>query len=453
MSYRMQRNAIFLVCLMAVGCGSRDTETTDAIGGDAGASGAAGRGVEAGASGAAGMGGGAAGAGGQAGFGGEAGTGGEAGASGAAGMGGGAGAGGQAGFGGEAGSAGAAGSAGSGGSADASIWIDLFAEPTADEIAAVRYEWAARDMTVQGWQVEADIPNAAGYRAKIVSHVVDGYRHNGYIRYPRPYVPGNSYPVLVFNHGGNSGHNLGAALFLERDSANGCTSGYFIIGPTFRGEALDYMDGGQPVQLQAEGPGVDDDNYWWSVFDGDVDDTIHLLNGALATTPDMDVNRIGVHGGSRGAGVSYLVAVRDPRVKMLGLYYGATNAIAPEIKENIRAHVEENLALAGRDVNLAWSAAVEPYIQGTLSFAEARSALIRRSPLYFIDQLPAVQVHHGTQDTSVSVEQSRDMKNAMDAAGRTDFEYYEYDGGGHSPNSLNGAEALMEQYLCSLKDV
>ena len=308
-------------------------------------------------------------------------------------------------------------------------------------------------MTVQGWQVEADIPNAAGFRAQIVSHVVDGYRHNGYIRYPRNYQPGTLYPVLVYNHGGNSGHDLGMALFLERGEADGCTSDYFIVGPTFRGESLRYREQNQDIELQAEGPDVDADNYWSSVFDGDVDDTLHLLNGALAATPDMDVNRIGIHGGSRGAGVSYIVAVREPRVKLLGLYYGATNAIASEIENNIGSHVNDGTPLSGRDVNLSWSAAVEPFLDGTLSFADARLALLRRSPIYFLDQLPPIQVHHGTRDTSVSVEQSRDLNNAMTAAGRTDFEYFEYEGGGHSPNSMPGAEARMRQYLCGLKDM
>ena len=57
--------------------------------------------------------------------------------------------------------------------------------------------------------------------------------------------------------------------------------------------------------------------------------------------------------------------------------------------------------------------------------------------------LPATQIHHGTADTTSSVEYSRALRDAMATAGRSSpsdaFTYYEYAGGDHDLDSLPGS--------------
>ena len=222
-----------------------------------------------------------------------------------------------------------------------------------------------------------------------------------------------------------------------------------------------------PKPNSYRGPLLDESGYWAGVLDGDVDDTLHLLNGALANTNGMDADRIGVHGGSRGAGVSYILAARDARIKLMGLYYGATDHLSPQIKEVIADHLENNTEIQGRDANLAWTVAVEPYQAGALSFTEARHALIRRSAIYFAEDLPRTQFHHGTNDTAVSVEQSRRLVEKRRTIPGSSFEYYEYEGVIHDGMSLTGpatrsapsgtyeepnviAKDEMHEFLCEL---
>ncbi len=52
-----------------------------------------------------------------------------------------------------------------------------------------------------------------------------------------------------------------------------------------------------------------------------------------------------------------------------------------------------------------------------------------------------MQLHHGTEDGTVSVSQAESLVRTMEALGRTppDFEAFIYPGGGHDILSLGGA--------------
>ena len=58
------------------------------------------------------------------------------------------------------------------------------------------------------------------------------------------------------------------------------------------------------TEFVSGGPLIDESRYWDGVLDGDVDDTLHLLNGALANTDEMDADRIGVHEAAEAPGVA-----------------------------------------------------------------------------------------------------------------------------------------------------
>jgi len=313
----------------------------------------------------------------------------------------------------------------------------LFAPATANEIVAVRADWASRDLSVAGFRVESSVPFAVGGaagRLSIVSHVVDGNRHFGAVAVREGAAEG-SLPVLVYSHGGDAGVSTDELLlvFLALGAA---ASNYIWVVPSFRGEELrrgteSYWSGGEP-----------------SPWDRDVDDALALISAALAHEPAADPERIAVLGFSRGAGVGLLMAARDARIDAAVCFFGPTDFFDPWV----RGLVEEALRDQVRDLpGLAWlnETYIQPLRRGMLSTDLVRMELVRRSAVLFASSLPAVQVHHGTADLVVSYSQAQRLDQVMRALGRTlpSYQLHTYPGGGHNPLTLPGSVDRTAAFL------
>lgn len=312
----------------------------------------------------------------------------------------------------------------------------LFLEPTAAELDAVRGDWATRDLEVVNWTVLGS-GIFAGLDVEVVSHDLDGNTHYGFIRYPEAYDPAGSHPVLVLSHGGQAGVGLG----ILGQASNGCMREFVVVVPSFRGEVL-----------RTEGLGLGDllSEGEKSEFDGDLDDTIALLNGTLEHVGGADAGRIAAFGGSRGGCVTHLLSVRDERIQSGVAFFGATNHMLEEIRDSIIEILEEDGQSTNPVVSTALLSAVMPWLDGELSFSEARLALIRRSALFFADQTPMpFEVHHGTADFVVPVIQSQIFADRMSELGneKLGFVYWEYPGGGHGGN-MDGSFERMQSFMC-----
>ncbi|MBU0754877.1 MAG: hypothetical protein KJ645_07035, partial [Planctomycetes bacterium] len=198
--------------------------------------------------------------------------------------------------------------------------ISLFAPPDASELAAVEADWASRNTTVSGWTIEDYGTDSHGFFVQVVSHLVDGYRHYGLIRYPADYYPSGSFPVLLFNHGGLDGASMDDLHNFDNSFLPGTVmeDNFFYVLASYRGETLDAGIFGTYV---SEGD--------QSVMDHDVDDVIALLNGVLANVSDADGSRVVAYGQSRGGCVYLLLGVRDSRIQLLTELYGPTSWMLP----------------------------------------------------------------------------------------------------------------------------
>ncbi|MBC23209.1 MAG: hypothetical protein CMJ32_04750 [Phycisphaerae bacterium] len=316
----------------------------------------------------------------------------------------------------------------------------LFDEPTRQELMAVRNDWDSRDLSPQGWTVHGS-GTFSGLTVEVVSHVLDGNRHYGFIRYPEGYSDSGSYPVLILNHGGQNGVGLG----ILGQASQSCLREFVVIVPSFRGELLRTESLGLGDFL-SEGPN--------SEFDGDIDDTISLLNGTLAHVPGADENMILAHGGSRGGCVTHLLSIRDTRIKGAVVFFGATDHMLDSIRDQV-IEIIDNGAPAGNPViNTVLNYAVDPWLNGQISFGQARLELIRRSAIHFADTSPMpMEVHHGTRDFVVPVIHSRNFDDLMQELGNGDlgFVYWEYPGGGHGSN-MSEAFGRMQQFMCNQVD-
>ena len=154
-------------------------------------------------------------------------------------------------------------------------------------------------------------------------------------------------------------------------------------------------------------------------------------------------------GGSRGAGVGYIVAVRDPRIRRAALSYGAANHMIEHIYQAALEYERTRRMVGNPPTQTTLKVSVAPWLDGDITFAEARRNVVMRSPYFFAEDLPAMVVHHGVRDQVVRVEHSRQLAERMQDLERDDFQYFEYPEGNHSGNSLQGATGRTIQFLCS----
>lgn len=313
----------------------------------------------------------------------------------------------------------------------------LFAPPTAAEIAAVRADWAGRDTSPAGLTIELTEPYplfGSPATLRIVSHLVGEVRHYGAIVAPKS-TRAASLPVLMYLHGGDGGVDVDDVQFLAfalgelRDS-------FVYVVPSFRSEPLRHGD----REWVSTGPG----GHW----DYDVDDALALLDVALALTPQAKPEGLSLLGGSRGGGVALLAGIRDQRVENIITLFGPTDFFDEWVREIVR---EAALGMPRQLTGVAHmdSTLVQPYMGGRLELAQVRRELVRRSAVLFAEDLPAVQLHHGTIDETVSVSQAHSMIRVMEALGREppEFEAFIYEGAGHEILDLSGVIPRAVKFL------
>ena len=313
----------------------------------------------------------------------------------------------------------------------------LFAPATASEVEAVRSDWAGRDVSARGVTVELVEGFNLGGKActlRILSHQVAGVRHLGAVIVPDGSSAG-SRPLLVYLHGGDSGVSLDE-LQIIAFALGPLVDRFVYVVPSFRGEPLRH-DG---RNWTSDGPA--------SPWDHDVDDTLALVNAAFESTPAARPGGFAVVGGSRGAGVALLAGIRDERIERIVSLFGPTDFFDDWVREI----VHEAAAGTPRDLTAVAhldSTVIAPYIRGEMLLPEARLEIIRRSAVLFAEDLPPVQLHHGTDDEIVSVSQAESLVRTMDALGRTPpgFEAFIYAGGGHSTLSLPGLIPRAAEFL------
>ena len=313
----------------------------------------------------------------------------------------------------------------------------LFESPSEAEIDAISADWAGRDYSVAGVQVElAEEISLAGTAAnlRIVSHLVTGHRHYGAIVVPEGADP-ESLHVLAYLHGGDGGVSVGDLQFVGLALGELRDSFVYVV-PSYRSEPLRHDD----ETWVSEGAS----SHW----DYDVDDVMALMSVAFESTPEAKPGSYSIIGGSRGGGVALLAGVRDERIERLVTFFGPTDFFDDWVRGLVR---EAALRMPRRLPGIAHldSTVVQPFIRGDVPRDEARLELVRRSSVLFAAGLPATQLHHGTIDQTVSVSQAESLIEVMEALGRgpPDFEAYIYEGGGHDFLSLQEAVQRAVEFV------
>ena len=299
----------------------------------------------------------------------------------------------------------------------------LFAPATAQETAAVRRDWAARQPAATSVEVGAPALLPDGARLYVVSHALTGPgatgRHAGFVRVP---AGASGLPVLVVHHGGDGGvsatapdPNVGVTAMAQAFPALFAET--VQVFPSYRAEPLrtDGLAGLGPTVTSGGAP---------SPWDYDVDDAMALLSAVLARdefAAAIDAERVGTLGFSRGANTALLQNARDGRVGATVAYYGPSdffNAAAQQLAVALVSGDANAARLPGgaflRDNVLAPLRTADGAYDPAADYDRARLEVVRRSASAFTADLNNVQIHHHLRDGVVPVPFSL----AFDAAAR-----------------------------------
>lgn len=312
---------------------------------------------------------------------------------------------------------------------------ELFAAPSADEIAQVEAGWQQRQVGAIGVREEAaaELSDNSDVVIRVLSHLVDGQRHMGAVVIPES---SESLPVLLYAHFGEEGVSVEGTLFLLPLVIGARLDEYVVVIPAYRSQPV--MSDGTSYPSEGEP----------SPWVGEVEDGLAFLDVALAETPQADPKRIVALGMSGGGSNALLMAIRDSRIDGVIDFFAPTDFFGAFVMEIVEAALlgEAQRQLPG--ISFLEQDLVPRMQQGDLSMAEMRRELLQRSPLYFVDRLPPVQIHHGTSDDIVPLSQSRRLSEALVASGRADgSQLFEYEGGDHVPIGLTGSQERATTFL------
>lgn len=311
---------------------------------------------------------------------------------------------------------------------------DLFAPATFAETTLVASQWLERIPSADGarWEdsgrVAVQLPSFAtllgfpeswtlpdsflspgvptrpfdSVHVRILSHVVDGFRHQGVLWTPTGPA---RLPILVFSHGGDDGIDS-AQWSAVLQATKAFRDSIAILAPSFRSEPVGVLS--RPVSEGGPSP-----------WDRDVEDLRSLVRSAAALDSRLDTTNVCLVGYSRGGGVALLAAARD------SLFTCLATVAAPTAFQGPWVRALSDSILRGRPVDLPGldhlsETVLLPYREGRIPLDSARRELVRRSAVRWARRLPTNAVFfHGYVDQLVPSEELDRLQVALQVLGRT----------------------------------
>ena len=286
----------------------------------------------------------------------------------------------------------------------------ILAEPSSKEIKMIKRGFKKMSLSPENIIIHDSISLSNKNRLYVLSHLVNGKRHYGAVIIPES-GSSEKLPVMIMATGGDGMHTQfditqdfnHKAVQFPQFLGQPLDNEFVVVIPSFRGQQLIIDD----LKYQSEGKVGD-------AFDGAATDALAFLNVALKTFGMADEKRIGIFGGSRGGTVALLSAIRDQRIKRVVVVAAPTN-----MKALYSLYPGQFRLLFFNDL-----------LAGKISEKEARRKFISSSPIYFVNELPRVQLHHDQHDPFVPVKFAGKLADKM-AANSNEIELFYYNEGIH----------------------
>lgn len=257
--------------------------------------------------------------------------------------------------------------------------------------------------------IEQTLSPGSNYQRYIASYKSEGLKIYALLTVPNGEKPQTGWPVVIFNHGyvPPAEYRTTERYIAYTDAFS--RNGYIVFRSDYRGHGSS--------EGTASG-GYGSNNY-----------TIDILNAlsSVKKYKDADPNRIGMWGHSMGGFITLRSMVVTKDIKA-GVIWAGVVASYPDLINNWRRGTFTPPTTIPTRA-LGWrNQLIEKY--GTPEEnPEFWNSISANS--YLKDIGGPIQIHHGTNDTSVPVLFSQKLKEQMDSAGKTN-ELYIYQGDDHN---------------------
>ena len=242
--------------------------------------------------------------------------------------------------------------------------------------------------------VEETLVPGANYDRYVVSYPSDGLKIRALLMVPRGETPAAGWPAIVFNHGyiAPAQYRTTERYVAYQDAF--ARAGYVVLKSDYRGHG---SSEGEPRG-----------GY------GNQDYTVDVLNGlaALREDPRVDAERIGMWGHSMGGWITLRAMVVAPDIKA-GVIWAGVVASYPDLLE--RWHRPRQFTSSVPARASSWRGLLTTEFGSPEERPELWAPLSANS---YLDQLSGpIELHHGTNDSSVPVEFSEILVGQIEAVG------------------------------------
>ena len=279
---------------------------------------------------------------------------------------------------------------------------------TTEESSSMNIE-ALRQREYPGgdFAVEQALSNGTNYRQFLVSYFSEGLKIYGLLTIPLAPKPENGYPAVVFVHGHIPPKQYSTISSYPTYQAALARGGFVTFKPDLRGHG---NSEGEPASAHFS------ESY--------VVDVMHAIS-YLKMHKEVDPGKIGYWGHSNGGEIGLRTAVITKDIKASVLWAGVVGSF------------EDMLETYNDKI---------PFLKNTDNELIREHDLPSRNPEYWSKIDPysylndisiPIQLHHGTNDSSVPVELSIRLKEELEIL-KKDVEYFEYAGDDHNISQNSG---------------
>jgi dienelactone hydrolase len=316
----------------------------------------------------------------------------------------------------------------------------LLSAPTAAELQRVDQDWRQKSWAVNNVTRVGVTTTPIGpdhFEARFYTYTLNGSRRCGVVVIP-PAATRKSLAGLL-DIGDISwdypDRDLSRGLYLANILGSRAPD-FGVVIPCARGMAIRIGK----FRVGAEGDRRD-------AWEGVAEDAIAFLSAALSVTPEIDPERVGAYGYSRGGGVALIVGQRDTRIKAVLSFAGPTDWFSAMGRPG--QNWPKRLVQAYRDPALQPDTRENQYLdwfvrdRESLPLSTLRRRIAGASPAYFTDKLPPFQIHHGEDDHPVPVRNATAVRDRL-PPGDESRQVFIYPGAGHRLDDTAAPRRALE---------
>lgn len=256
--------------------------------------------------------------------------------------------------------------------------------------------------------IEQTLSSGSNYDRYIASYKSEGLKIYGLLTIPQGTPPENGWPVIIFNHGYIPPDQYRTTERYIAYTDGFSRNGYILFRPDYRGHG----------NSEGEARG----GY------GSNDYTIDILNAvaSIKRLEEVDENRIGMWGHSMGGHITLRNMVVNKDIKAGVIWAGVVASYPDLLSSWRRGNGTPRPTPTGRR---SWRNELTTQYGNPETNAEFWNSISANS--YLSEISGPLQVHHGTNDSSVPVEFSEKLKTQMDEVSK-ESELYIYQGDDHN---------------------